>query len=411
MIKMNIHTRILTAFLLIYLTTNSNASAQPKLDKAFVTKNLDQAIKQIKVLAERSPENMLPKTYDKGKNFDSETGWWTSGFYPGTLLYLYEYSGDKELLDLAKQKLTLLEKEKFNTTTHDLGFMLYCSFGNAMRITGDTAAYKEILLTGANSLATRYSPVTKAIRSWDFDNFPVIIDNMMNLEFLNSATRLSGDKKFYDISVIHSNTTMKNQYRKDMSSYHVVDYNPETGGIVKKKTNQGAFDESAWARGQAWGLYGYAMMYRDTKNKKYLSFAKKIAKYMLNHPNMPEDLVPYWDFDAPDLPANSKYAQYKTYRDASTASLTASALLEMSTQVKGKLSKYYLQKAESILQSLASSKYTADYGTNGGYILKHSVGSIPHNSEIDVPLTYADYYYVEALLRYKRLQEGKKIVD
>ncbi|MBE8719275.1 glycoside hydrolase family 88 protein [Sphingobacterium pedocola] len=381
----------------------SNVSAQDKLNANLVNKNLDDAVKQIKVLAKQSTEGMLPKTYDKGKNFDSETGWWTSGFYPGTLLYLYEHSGDTELLELAKQKLKLLEKEKLNTTTHDLGFMLYCSFGNAMRITGDTAAYREILLTGAESLATRYSPVTKAIRSWDFDNFPVIIDNMMNLEFLNSASRLSGDRRFYDISVTHANTTMKNHYRKDYSCYHVVDYNPKTGGIVKKKTNQGAFDESAWARGQAWGLYGYTMMYRDTKNKKYLSFAKKIAKYMLEHPNMPDDLIAYWDFDAPNLPEDSKYAKYRHYRDVSTASLTASALLEMSTMVKGKLSNYYLKTAETILYNLSTAKYTAEYGTNGGYLLKHSVGSIPHNSEVDVPLTYADYYYVEALLRYKDL--------
>jgi len=370
-----------------------------------VETSLDNAVKQIKVLAEKSADNMLPKTFDKGKNFDSETGWWTSGFYPGTLLYLYEYSGDKALLELAKAKLLLLEKEKFNTSTHDLGFMLYCSFGNAMRITGDTTTYKPILLKGAESLASRYSPVTKTIRSWDFDNFPVIIDNMMNLEFLNSASRLSGDTRFRDISVTHANSTMRNHYRKDYSCYHVVDYDPKTGGIIKKKTNQGAFDESAWARGQAWGLYGYTMMYRDTGDKKYLSFAKKIAKYMLEHPNMPEDLIAYWDYDAPDLPADSKYAAYKRYRDVSTASLTASALLEMSSMVKGKLSKYYRTTAERILYNLSTANYTADYGSNGGFLLKHSVGSIPHGSEVDVPLTYADYYYVEALLRYQKLAQ------
>lgn len=391
------------ATLMFFTGHFATVQAQQKLDINRVNKTLDSAVEQIKVLAERSTEDMLPKTYANGKNFDSETGWWTSGFYPGTLLYLYEHSGDDELLALAKQKLTLLEKEKLNTTTHDLGFMLYCSFGNAMRITGDTTAYKEILLKGAESLATRYSPITKSIRSWDFDNFPVIIDNMMNLEFLNSATRLSGNQKFHDISVTHANTTMQNHYRKDYSCYHVVDYDPETGDIIKKKTNQGAFDESAWARGQAWGLYGYAMMYRDTKDKKYLTFAKKIAKYMLEHPNMPDDLVAYWDYDAPDLPANSQYAKYRHYRDASTAAITASALLEMSTMVKGKLSKYYLTTAETMLYNLSTNVYTAELGSNGGFLLKHSVGSIPHNSEVDVPLTYADYYYVEALLRYKDL--------
>lgn len=386
-----------------------NVNAQPVPDIQFINRNLDDAVKQIKVLARNTPEDLMPKTFENGSNKTSETWWWTSGFYPGTLLYLYEYSKDKELLKLAQDKLKILEKEKLNTTTHDLGFMLYCSFGNAMRITGDTTRYKEILTTGASSLATRYSPVTRAIRSWDHDNFPVIIDNMMNLEFLTSTSRLSGDKRFYDIAVTHANTTMKNHYRKDVSCYHVVDYDPKTGGIIKKKTNQGAFDESAWARGQAWGLYGYAMMYRETGNKQYLSFAEKIAGYMLGHPNMPADLIPYWDFNAPDLPAGNKYAKYSRYRDASTASLMASAFIEMSTMVKGKTSKAYLKTAETILVNLSSAAYKAPIGTNGGYILEHSVGSLPHNSEVDVPLTYADYYYVEALLRYKKLLEHKKL--
>ncbi|SOD12102.1 glycoside hydrolase family 88 protein [Pedobacter xixiisoli] len=388
-----------------------NAKAQTRLDTAFINQQLNDAVKQIKVLATKTPEHMLPRTFDKGKSVHSETGWWTSGFYPGTLLYLYEYSNDKELLQLAQQKLKILEKEQFNETTHDLGFMLYCSFGNAMRITGDTAAYRNILLTGAKSLATRFSPITKAIRSWDFDNFPVIIDNMMNLEFLTRAARLGGDKKLYDIAVTHANTTMKNHYRKDMSCYHVVDYYPKDGSVIKKKTNQGAFDESAWARGQAWGLYGYTMMYRETGDKKYLKFANKIAKYILQHPNMPKDLVPYWDFDAPNLADTSKYAAYRTNRDVSTASLMASAFLEMSTQVKGKLSTQYFDIATNIIKNLSSSTYKAALADNGGYLLKYSVGNIPAKSEIDVPLTYADYYYVEALLRYKRLLDDKKMID
>ncbi|GHE32171.1 glycoside hydrolase family 88 protein [Sphingobacterium griseoflavum] len=392
---------LLILFFIAMILPTELVHAQEKFSIERADACLQLAVEQIKVLADRSADGMLPKTFDKGKNFDSESGWWTSGFYPGTLLYLYEYSGEQSLLRMAKQKLLLLEKEKYNTTTHDLGFMLYCSFGNAMRITGDTAAYREILLKGAESLATRYSPITKAIRSWDFDNFPVIIDNMMNLEFLNSASRLSGDKRFADISVMHANTTMRNHYRRDYSCYHVVDYDPKTGNVIKKKTNQGAFDESAWARGQAWGLYGYTMMYRDTGDRKYLAFAKKIASYMLKHPNMPKDLITYWDYDAPDLPADSKYGKYADYRDASTASLTASALLELSTMVKGKLSRYYRETAEQILYNLSTDRYTAKHGTNGGFLLKHSVGSIPHNSEVDVPLTYADYYYVEALMRYK----------
>lgn len=392
---------VLLCFLLVVVTI---AQAQYKLEKTFIEKNLNDAIKQINYLVANIPANELPRTYEQGQSVSSGTAWWTSGFYPGMLLYLYEYSGDEELLERAKEKLKLLEKEQNNTTTHDLGFMLYCSFGNALRITNDSSAYKHILLTGANSLITRYNPRTKTIRSWEGWTYPVIIDNMMNLEFLMQASKISGENKYRDIAITHANTTMRNHYRNDMSCYHVVDYNTKTGGIVAKKTAQGAFDESAWARGQAWGLYGYTMMYRETKQKIYLHFAEKIAAYILNHPNMPDDMVPYWDFNAPDLPASSPYAlQYKQYRDASSASIIASALLELSTHVKGEEAKQYVRAAEKMLVSLSSDAYKAPIGSNGGFILMHSVGSIPHNSEIDVPLTYADYYYVEALLKYRNL--------
>ncbi|PPL00603.1 glycoside hydrolase family 88 protein [Parapedobacter indicus] len=377
-----------------------------QLSLEFINAQLDDAVAQIKVLADSVPADQLPRTFQGDSSVSSATEWWTSGFYPGSLLYLYEYSGDEQLLQLAKDKLTILEKEKYNKGTHDLGFMLYCSFGNALRLTGDTAAYKEILLTGAASLISRYNPTVKAIRSWEGWTYPVIIDNMMNLEFLTQASKLSGDTKYRDIAVTHANTTIKNHYRPDYSSYHVVDYNPEDGSIVAKKTAQGAYDESAWARGQAWGLYGYVMMYRETGDETYLDFAKNIASFILNHPNMPDDLVPYWDFNAPDLPADNPYAaKYKTYRDASTASILASALIELSTYAEGEESANYLSKAERMLESLSSAPYKAAIGTNGGFILQHSVGSIPHGGEIDVPLTYADYYYIEALMRYKKLLE------
>ncbi|MGK6350312.1 glycoside hydrolase family 88 protein [Parapedobacter sp. DT-150] len=377
-----------------------------QLSAAFIDQQLDAAVTQIKVLADSVPAERMPRTFQGDTSVTSDTEWWTSGFYPGSLLYLYEYSGDEQLLQLAKDKLGILEKEKHNKGTHDLGFMLYCSFGNALRLTGDTAAYKEILLTGAESLISRYNPTVKAIRSWEGWTYPVIIDNMMNLEFLTQASKLSGDPKYRDIATTHANTTIKNHYRPDYSSYHVIDYNPTDGSIVAKKTAQGAYDESAWARGQAWGLYGYVMMYRETGDQTYLDFAKNIAAFLLNHPNMPDDLVPYWDFNAPDLPTDSPYAaEYKANRDASAAAVMASALVELSTHTEGEESANYLAKAEQILQTLSAVPYKAEIGTNGGFILQYSVGSIPHGSEIDVPLTYADYYYIEALMRYKRLLE------
>lgn len=369
------------------------------LTDEFVNKNVNDAIAQYKTLMARVPEGVLPRTYDKTNDalVTAKSNSWISGFYPGTLLYLYEYSKQPDLLKEAEQRLQLLEKEKDNKGTHDLGFMLYCSFGNALRLTGNTR-YQDILLTGAESLASRFNPIVGCIRSWDHNGdkwkFPVIIDNMMNLEFLNWASRVSGDPKYVDISKIHANTTLKNHFRADNSSYHVIDYDPETGAVRNKHTHQGAHHESAWARGQAWGLYGYTLMYRDIQDKAYLNQARKIAAFILDQPNLPEDGIPYWDYSVsgPDAP-----------RDASAAAITASALLELSGMVNRKESKRYLQAAEHILTSLSSPAYKAAIGTNGGFLLMHSTGHFPGNSEIDVPLSYADYYYVEALIRYKHL--------
>lgn len=389
-----------------------------KLTEDFVTQQLNDAAKQLKYLESQIKESDIPTTFKDGKHVNWGTSWWCSGFYPGTALYLYEATGDKALLDIAKNKLKYLEKEKNNKGTHDLGFMLFCSFGNALRLTGDSATYKPVLATGAASLASRYRESTKTIRSWDggknWDGqpwtYPVIIDNMMNLEFLTQASKITGDPTFAQIAKTHANTTIKNHFRKNYSSYHVVDYNPEDGSVIAKKTAQGAFDESSWARGQAWALYGYTMMYRETKDKAYLKQARGIAKFYLNHPNLPADLVPYWDFDQNQLTPDSKYYAQKDLRDVSTASVVASALLELSLYTKRKERENYIAKAEQMLASISREPYKAAYQDNGGYILKHSVGSIPHTTEVDVPLTYADYYYVEALVRYGRMLKGETVI-
>jgi len=216
----------------------------------------------------------------------------------------------------------------------------------------------------------------------------------MNLELLNWATRESGDKQFAQIARTHANTTMKNHFRPDYSSYHVVDYDPATGAVNERKTHQGLADSSAWSRGQAWGLYGYTLMYRDTKDKAYLEQARHIADFILNNPHMPVDLVPYWDYDAPDIP--------NALRDVSAASVAASALLELSRYTGKADGKRYWNAAEKMLTSLCSPAYLAKEGENNDFILMHSVGHLPNKSEVDVPLTYADYYFVEALLRYKQ---------
>jgi rhamnogalacturonyl hydrolase YesR len=274
--------------------------------------------------------------------------------------------------------------------------MMFCSFGNAYEVTHNPE-YKNVIFTAANSLATRYRPSIQSIQSWDSNSkfrCPVIIDNMMNLELLEWVTKNGGDARFHNIAVAHSNSTLKNHFRPDNSSYHVIDYDLKTGTVFRKLTHQGYSDASAWARGQAWALYGFTVMYRFTKDKTYLDQANKIAAFILHHPNLPADKIPYWDFDLPDV-SNEP-------RDASAAAITASALLELAQYTKGKEKKEYVNVAETILQSLSSPAYRAAPGTNGGFLLMHSTGHKPGGSEIDVAITYADYYFIEALKRYKK---------
>ncbi len=340
-----------------------------------------------------------PRTYENGKFKMVVSRDWTSGFFPGVLWYLYEYNKDNKWLSAAEQFTAKIEPEKYNTGTHDLGFMIGCSFGNGYRLTG-REDYEKVMIDAARSLSKRFSPATGVIRSWDHNSdkwqYPVIIDNMMNLELLFEATKFTGDSSFYKIAVSHANTTMKNHFRPDYSSYHVVDYDPVDGSVRGKMTHQGYSDESAWARGQGWALYGFTMCYRETKNIAYLKQAENIAGFILKNKNLPSDMVPYWDFDDPRIPNVS--------RDASAAAVISSALYELSTySVNGK---DYKKAADKILKSL-SEKYTGKPGTKGGFILDHSTGHRPAKSEIDVPLIYADYYYLEALLRYKNYQGNK----
>ena len=380
-------------------TAQDHSHLQPKPALLrLIDANLRQGVNQYKVLMGRVPADRLPKTYyaNTDKLETSDAGWWTSGFYSGTLFYLYEFSHDTALLHEALRRLKLLESQQFNKGTHDLGFMMYCSYGNGLRILGDSN-FSSILLTSARSLSTRFNPTVGCIKSWDSKpwHFPVIIDNMMNLELLFWASRVSGDSSFYHIAVTHANTTMRNHYRPDYSSFHVIDYDTATGGVIAKKTAQGYSDSSAWARGQAWGLYGYTMVYRSTRDPKYLAQAQHIAHFLLTNPNLPADKIPYWDFNAPDIPG--------ALRDASAAAIMASALIELTHYVRPEEGRQYLDVAEQILVNLSGNTYKPVVGANGGFILRHSVGHLPAHSEVDVPLTYADYYFVEAMLRYRQL--------
>jgi len=319
---------------------------------------------------------------------------WTSGFFPGVLWYLYEFTGDKKWEDQARLFTSKIENEKLNGVTHDIGFKIYCSFGAGYRLTKDPE-YKNIIIQAAKILSTRFSPIVGCIRSWDHSKdkwgYPVIIDNMMNLELLFEATKLTGDSSFYKIAVSHANTTLKNHFRPDFSSYHVIDYDTITGKVLKKNTHQGYSHESAWARGQAWALYGFTMCYRETRDPKYLKQAENVAGFILNHPHLPADLIPYWDFDAPNIPNEP--------RDASAGAVIASALYELSTYSKN--SSTYRNKADQILKSLTGN-YRSPLGQNKGFILLHSTGTKPTSIEVDQPIIYADYYYLEALIRSRK---------
>jgi len=365
-----------------------------------ITAVINDAEKQTDLLLREIPEaregkaNLVsPRTVENGKLKLVASGDWTSGFFPGELWYLYEFTGEQKWKQKADSFTRLIEKEKFNGVTHDMGFKIYCSFGNGFRLTKDPY-YKEVIIQSAKTLSTRFNKTTGTIRSWDHHKekwqFPVIIDNMMNLELLFAATKLTGDSSFYKIAVSHANTTLRNHFREDFSSYHVVDYDTLTGKVISKMTHQGYADGSAWARGQAWALYGYTMCYRETKDPRYLAQAESVAAYLLKNPNLPADGVPYWDFNDPGIPS--------VPRDASAAAVIASGLYELSGYSKS--AKQYRAFADKVLNNLTKN-YRSPIGANKGFILIHSTGNKPASSEIDAPINYADYYYLEALLRSK----------
>lgn len=318
---------------------------------------------------------------------------WCSGFFAGTLWQMYQYSHEQYWRENAVSNTWLIESVKWHRGTHDLGFMIGDSFGKAYQLT-EEQSYRDVMLQAARTLCTRFSPKVGCIRSWDHNadkwKFPVIIDNMMNLEMLFEAYQLTGDKSFYDIAVSHANVTMKNHFRDDYSSFHVVDYDPVTGTVRSRVTHQGYSDDSFWSRGQGWALYGYTMCYRYTHDLRYLEQAKNVAKFLFSLKNMPEDGIFYWDMKDPAIP--------DAPRDASSAALVASAFYELQGYVDAELGRQYKAYADKIVNSLIN-HYQAPVGSNQGFLLLHSTGHKPGNSEIDVPINYADYFYMEALLR------------
>ncbi len=333
---------------------------------------------------------------------------WTSGFFPGCLWLMYRYTSDNTWATKARHWTDSLHNAA-TVNDHDVGFRIMCSYGTglALQTASQTKLDTAVMMRGARTLSARYNNMVKAIKSWNTYakngvtyTYPVIIDNMMNLELLCWAAQYGKDSSFLSIAESHAATTKKNHFRSNFSSFHLVAYDSTTGAVIARMTVQGYADTSSWARGQGWGLYGYTMMYRFTKDTVYLNQATHIADYIVSR--LPSDLVPNWDFDVPANPTPSK--------DASASAIYASALVELSTYVSGGAGQAYYQKAKAILQSLASSAYTAAPNTNGNFILAHSTGNHPAGTEIDVPLIYADYYYLEALLRMKSIEDATPAV-
>lgn len=383
-------------FVLLYEqpTKIDDAMARADMQLRYALQCAEQARKTAK------GDRVSPRTIDKDGNMvlvgpkD-----WCSGFFAANLWQMYQYEHTQFWRENAVSNTWLIESAKWHRGTHDLGFMIGDSFGKAYQLTGEQS-YRDVMIQAARTLITRYSPKVGCIRSWDHNanvwKYPVIIDNMMNLEMLFEAAKLTGDKRFYNIAVKHADTTMKNHFREDYSSYHVVDYDPQTGDVRMKVTHQGYSDDSFWSRGQGWALYGYTMCYRYTHDKRYLEQAQGVAKFLLSLKNMPDDGIFYWDMKDPSIP--------NVPRDASAAALVASALYELQGYVDMSLSKAYIAFADKILISLID-HYQAPVGTNQGFLLLHSTGHKPGNSEIDVPLNYADYFYLEALRRKSLLEE------
>jgi unsaturated chondroitin disaccharide hydrolase len=395
--------KILYLFFLVFFISCETAKIHTTKD------NLDYCVNQAtKTLELTADYSRMPHSIDSGSSKWNYThpGSWTSGFWPGILWYIYEYTNDSFWKEEA-EKFTesIIPPATGKARSHDVGFLAYCSIGNGYRLT-KAGNYKQALLQAADSVAVLYNPNVGTFLSWPNMirrmNWPhnTIIDNMMNMELLFWAAKNGGNKELYDIATKHAETTMKYHFREDGSSYHVAVYDTIDGHFIKGVTHQGYADNTMWARGQAWAIYGFTMAYRETKDPRFLKTAQKASNIFLQR--LPKDYIPFWDFDAPNIPDEPK--------DASAAAIVASALLELSILTDdGEKSKYYRSFGEKILAKLSSSEYQSRE-LNPSFLL-HSTGHWPNGSEIDASIIYADYYYLEALLRLKKLQNGQSIYE
>ena len=399
------------AGLLIFTASCKNSKKEPEAEVVTensvnidLQKQLDDCENQLEIAVPKLTDltkhpRLIETNATEWKEVANNKLIWTSGFYPGILWYAYDVTGNKKWKDEAIKRTEVFEDFKNITEHHDIGFMMFPAYGLGYEI-GQKKEYKDVLLASAQSLASRFNPKVGTIRSWSNKMHPrwqqhiTIIDNMLNLELLFWAAKNGGDQKYYDIAVKHAETTMKNHFREDLTSWHVIEYDSINGNILNRHTKQGFADDSRWSRGQAWGVYGYTLVYKETKDKKFLHFAQKITDKYLSL--LPEDMVPCWDFDVANDPKEEK--------DASAAAVVASALLDLSTLVENKADQErYYNAAIKMLKSLGSSNYSG-VGKADSFLL-HSTGAKSLGHEIDVALIYADYYYIEALARLKKMQE------
>ena len=323
---------------------------------------------------------------------------WCSGFWPGILWMDYMETKEKHVLKAAEGytgALAFLAQQP--AYDHDLGFLVINSFLKGYEATGNTY-YKQIALACADTLATLYNDKVGTILSWprhvkDYGGHNTIMDNMINLELLFWASENGGSQRLKDIAVSHADTTMRYHFREDGSCYHVAVYDTLTGQFIKGVTHQGYADSSMWSRGQSWAIYGYTTVYRYTKEQRFLDFAQKVTDiYLKRLKETSDDWVPLWDMDDP--------RGLQAPKDASAACVVASALIELSQYVEKKKAKVYQDAAESMLRDLSSEKYQSR--EKNVAFLMHSTGHHPAGSEIDASIVYADYYYIEALLRWKK---------
>ena len=381
----------LTTLMLALLALTACAQTQeslPDLSKRVFDLAREQYTLLEKNVTAKGP-GAFPRSFEADTLRTSDLDWWCSGFFPGSLWYIWQYTGDEKILQRASFHTNRLSALIGRHTDHDLGFQLTCSFGHAWRLTGRSEA-ADILRKGAAQLAQRFDPQIGCIRSWDFGkwNYPVIIDNMMNLELLLRY----GTPEEQQMGIRHAETTLENHFREDFTSWHLVDYAPD-GSVRGKQTVQGLADDSAWARGQAWALYGYAMLLAqdavDTPHwERFCAQAEGIARMLLER--LPEDGIPLWDFNA----------EPGALRDASAGAIMAAGFLRLADYTADEgLAQACRDMAERQVRTLASPAYLAEAGEIGGFLLRHSVGNLPSGSEVDVPLTYADYYFLEAILR------------